>query len=47
METETAATVFDCLTCGASHVFDTAAEAREYDENHADLGHATVLQEVA
>lgn len=47
METKTEATTFDCITCGASHVFDTTDEARDYDEGHADLGHVTVLQEIA
>lgn len=47
METKTEAMTFECLTCGASHVFDSPEEARDYDEEHADLGHITVLQEIA
>lgn len=47
METKTEATTFDCITCGASHVFDSPDEARDYDVGHADLGHITVLQEIA
>lgn len=29
----------DCDTCGASHTFDTEADAIEWQTTHADLGH--------
>lgn len=29
----------DCATCGASHVFDTLADATEWQETHGELGH--------
>lgn len=29
----------DCNTCGASHVFDNAHDAVEWQDDHTDLGH--------
>jgi len=34
-----APTSADCATCGASHVFDTLADAEEWQTDHGDLGH--------
>lgn len=36
---EDAPTNADCATCGASHVFDTLADAEEWQIDHGDLGH--------
>lgn len=33
-----------CDTCGGSHVFDSLAEALEYDETHGDLGHVVNIE---
>ena len=36
---EDAPTTGDCADCGASHVFDTRADAKEWQADHGDLGH--------
>lgn len=34
-----APTSADCATCGAAHVFDTLADAEDWQADHGDLGH--------
>lgn len=43
---EDAPTSGDCDTCGASHVFDTLADAEEWEETHREIGHAARIDTI-
>lgn len=34
-----APTSAECTTCGAAHVFDTLADAEDWQETHGEIGH--------
>lgn len=43
---EDAPTTADCADCGASHVFDTLADAEEWQADHGDLGHRVEITSI-